>query len=86
MRYLGGGKMETYLADLINNDNVPKWIRYLLVIAAVAFIVFVGVSVGLNSEFLVGKIFGFLFAITFFVIGIYLCVRIYKEKTNVKIL
>lgn len=78
--------MEPFFADLIKDPKVPKPIRYGIVVATCAFIVFVGIICMLNSPFFWGKIFGILLAIVFFFLGIYLCVRISKSngKTKVK--
>lgn len=68
--------MEPFLADLINNNKVPKIIRYLIVILICGFIIFLGVFVGINSELLWGKIFGFVLAIVSLILGIILLRRI----------
>lgn len=71
--------MEPFIADLINNNKVPKPIRYLIVILLVGFITWVGVCVGLHSEMLIGNIFGFLIAGIILISGIYLLIKIYKS-------
>ena len=71
--------MEPFLADLINNPKVPKFIRYGLVTIVCAFIIFLGVSCAVNSPFVCGKIFGVLLAVAFLGIEIYLCTKIAKD-------
>lgn len=68
--------MEPFLADLINNKKVPQIIRYIIVLVAVGFIIFIGIGTGLHSEILAGKILGFAIAIVFLVLGILLVIRI----------
>lgn len=72
--------MEPFIADLLKNPKVPKFIRYGIVIILSIFIIVIGISCFLNSPFLLGKIFGILLAITFFGIGIYLCLKISRSK------
>ncbi len=71
--------MEPFLADLINCSKVPKIVRYLIVVLAVAFIVWVGIICVLNSPMLWGKIFGFALAVVFFIIGIFMLRKIHKS-------
>lgn len=70
--------MEPFIADLINNPQVPKPIRYLIVILLNIFIITIGINCVANSPFLWGRIFGILLSITFSGIGIYLCIKISK--------
>ena len=72
--------MEPFIADLINNSKVPKIIRYLIVTILCLFIIFLGVSCSISSPFIFGKIFGIVLAIIFFIIEIYLCIKIYKSN------
>ena len=50
--------METFIADLINNPKIPKWLRYVIVTLTCGFVVFLGIMLALKSPMLVGKIFG----------------------------
>lgn len=72
--------MEPFIADLIKSPKVPKIIRYLIVIIISIFIIFVGVICAFKSPFIWGKIFGAILAISFLGIGIYLCLKISKNK------
>lgn len=71
--------MESIIADLINNNKVPKPIRYIIVILLVGFIMWVGICVGLHSEMLIGTIFSFLIVGIILLAGIYLLIKIYKS-------
>lgn len=71
--------MEPFLADLINNNKVPKVIRYLIVLISVGFCVWIGIFTGFNSEMLLGNIFGFAFSGVMLMAGLYLFVKIYKS-------
>lgn len=72
--------MEWIFADLINNPKVPKLIRYSIVTAVCAFVIFLGVSCAVNSPMLWGKIFGGLFAIGSLIIGICLYIKIFRSS------
>ena len=48
--------MEPFLADFINNEKIPRIIRYTIVCLLCSFIIFLGVSISINSELLFGKI------------------------------
>ena len=76
--------MEPYLADLINNNKVPKFIRYTIVIVSTILIEYISIYVGITSEILWGKILGFTVAIVYLLVSIILIIRIYKSsnKTN----
>lgn len=71
--------MEPFLADLINNNKIPKIIRYLIVTIPSFFCIWVGINVGLCSEMLLGNIFGFVFAVTMLTACIYIYIKIYKS-------
>lgn len=71
--------MEPFIADLINDPKVPKFIRYSIVTILCLFIIFLGISCAINSPFLWGKMFGIILSIAFLIIGIYLCIKIAKN-------
>ena len=73
--------MEPFLADLINNKNIPKVVRYILVILLCTFIIVLGILISLKSELLFGKIFGIILTFIFLVMEVYLIIKI---KTNKK--
>lgn len=73
--------MEPFLADLINNKNIPKVVRYILVVLLCTFIIVLGVLLSLKSELLFGKIFGIILTFIFLVMEVYLIIKI---KTNKK--
>lgn len=72
--------MEPFIADLINNPKVPKIIRYGMVTLLCLFIIFIGVVCAINSPIILGKIFGILLAILFFIVEIYLYIKISKSN------
>ena len=71
--------MEPFIADLINNNKVPKMIRYIIVIILISFIMYICINVGLHAIYFIGNIFGFLIAILSLIVGIILLIRIYKS-------
>lgn len=73
--------MEPFLADLINNKNIPKIVRYILVVLLCTFIIVLGILLSLKSELLFGKIFGIILTFIFLVMKVYLIIKI---KTNKK--
>ena len=72
--------MEPYIADLINNSKIPKSIRFLIILILCSFIIFLGIILGLKSPFILGNVFGFLLALAFLVILIYLGIKILNNK------
>ena len=71
--------MEPFLADLINNKKVPKFIRFIIIIIMVGFIEYISIDTVISSPYLWGKIFGIILSITFIIIFIILIFRIYKK-------
>ncbi len=71
--------MEPFLADLINNKKVPKFIRFIIIIIMVGFIEYISIDTVISSPYLWGKIFGIILSITFIIIFIILTIRIYKK-------
>ncbi len=74
--------MEPFIADLINNPKVPKWLRYLIVTLICGFVIFVGVTLTLNSPMLVGRIFSGVISLLVFAAMIYLYVKIAKSGSR----
>lgn len=71
--------MEVFIADIINNSKVPKFIRYGMVVGICLFVIFLGFCLAINSFFILGRIFGSVLIIVFLVIGIYLCIKIARN-------
>lgn len=71
--------MEPFIADLINNKKIPKVLRYILVLVSCLFIIFIGISLIINSSLIVGKIFGGTLSTIFIVLLCYLLNKIYKS-------
>lgn len=71
--------MEPFIADLINNPKIPKWLRYIIVTIVCGFVIFLGVMLAIKSPMLIGKIFGVVLSILFFAAAIYLFERITKS-------
>lgn len=59
--------MEPYIADLINNSKIPKSIRFLIILTLCSFVIFLGI--------ILENVFGFLLALAFLVILIYLGIK-----------
>ena len=57
--------------DFINNSNVPKLINYLIVIILCSFIIFISVSLAIESSPMLVKIFGVILVVVFLVALIY---------------
>lgn len=74
--------MEPFIADLINNPKVPEIVRYAIVAILCLFLIFIGIQCAISSPFLWGRIFGALLSIIFFMIGIYLFIKIQKSKSD----
>ena len=64
--------MEPFIADLINNKKMPKVLRYILVLVLCLFIIFIGISLIINSSLIVGQIFGGALSAIFIVLLCYL--------------
>ena len=63
--------LELVFEGLLNSRRVPKIIKYILIILLCGFVIWIGISVGLSSSMLWGKIFGFALAVVFFIICIF---------------
>ena len=72
--------MESFIADLINNPKIPKWLRYIIVSVVCGFVIFLGVMLAVKSPMLIGKIFGGILAALFFTAAIYLFIKIAKKS------
>lgn len=70
--------MEPFIADLINNPKIPKWLRYGMVTLCCGFLIFLGVMLIGKSPLLVGKIFGGVLSVLFLAAAICLYVKIAK--------
>ncbi len=74
--------MEPFIADMINNFQIPKWLRYTISSAVSSFAVFLGVALAIESPILIGRIFGGLLAFLFLAVAIYLFVKIAKSQSK----
>ena len=72
--------MEPFIADLINNPKIPKWLRYVIVTLTCGFVVFLGIMLALQSPMLVGKIFGGALSVLFLSAAVYLLAKIAKSR------
>lgn len=70
--------METFIADLIHNPKIPKWVRYIMVTVVCGFAMLLGVALALKSPLPVGKIFGGVLSVLSFAAAVHLSVRIAK--------
>lgn len=73
--------MEPFIADLINNPKVPKWLRYVIVTLACGFVIFLGIMLALKSLIIVGKIFGVILSALFLAAAVCLFVKIAKTPS-----
>ena len=72
--------MEPYIADFLINKNIPKILRYIVLIVIVAFIEFICISGVISSPFVWGKITCCLIAVVMLIAGIYLAIcRIHRN-------
>ena len=74
--------MEPFLADLINNPKLPKWLRYVIVTVVCGLVIFLGVTLAIKSPVLVGKIFGGVLSVVFLAAAIYLFVKIARSVSR----
>ncbi len=74
--------MEPFIADLINNPKVPKWLRYVIVTLVCGFVIFLGVMLALKSPMLVGKIFGGALSVLFLEAAVFLLAKITKSQSK----
>lgn len=72
--------MEPFIADLINNPKIPKWLRSIIVTVVCGFVIFLGIMLALKSPMLVGKIFGGALSALFLAAAVYLFVKITKSQ------
>ena len=75
----GGMILEPFIADLINNPKIPKWLRDIIVTIVCGFVIFLGVMLAIKSPMLIGKIFGVVLSVLFFAAAIYLFAKITKS-------
>lgn len=72
--------MEVFFADLIRDSKVPRWLRYILVVIACGFVMFLGVMLMWKSPMTVGRVFGGILAVLFLAAAVFLCVQITRSK------
>ena len=72
--------MESFIADLINNPRVPKWLRCVIVVAVCGLVVFLSVMLIIKSPMIVGTIFGGVLTSATIAAIIYLFIKIAKSK------
>ena len=71
--------MEPFIAEFINNKKIPKSIRIFVLVIITIFIEYICIDAGLNSKFLLGKVFAFFVLILFIVLFVLLIKRIIKK-------
>lgn len=72
--------MESFIADLINNPKIAKWLRFVIVTLVCGCVIALGVVLTINSPMLIGKIFGGVLATLFLAAAVYLFVKIAKKS------
>ncbi len=70
--------MEWIFADIINSTKVPKIVKYIIITIIVGFLEFIFIGVAINGVSKIAKPFGITLAIIFFIVYIYLIVKIKK--------
>lgn len=72
--------VEVVFEALLNSRRVPKIVKYLIIIVVCGLIIGLGLMLGLSSDvMLIGRILGFVLAVLFVLLGIYLISKIRKS-------
>ena len=72
--------MEPFIARLIINPNMPKWLRYAIAAVIFGLIIFLGIMLLLKSPMISGKIFGGILSVIFILTAAYLFLKIAKSS------
>lgn len=71
--------VEVVFEALLNSRRVPKIVKYLIIIVVCGLIIGLGLMLGLSNDvMLIGRILGFVLAVLFVILGIYLISKIRK--------
>lgn len=73
--------MEPFIAALIHNPHMPKWLRCAIVALVCGLVILLGVMLALKSPMLVGRLFGGVLAAAFLAAAIWLFVKIAQSKS-----
>ena len=65
---------------LLSSRKTPKFIKYMLVILLIGFLMYLFINTAMTSPYLWGRIFGAVFALFFLLFGFLLIHRIRKNK------
>ncbi len=71
--------MEPYIAEFINNKNISKFLRYILVIGVNSFIEFIFVMIFLKNISLISNIVSIIIILLFMILEIYLLIKVHKS-------
>lgn len=72
--------VEVVFEALLNSRRVPKIVKYLIIIVVCGLIIGLGLMLGLSNDvMLIGRILGFVLAVLFVILGIYLISKIRKS-------
>lgn len=71
--------MEPYIAEFINNKNISKFLKYILVIGLSSFIKFIFVMILLKNISLIGNIVSIIIVLLFMILEIYLLIKVHKN-------
>lgn len=71
--------MEPYIAEFINNKNIPKFLRYILVIGVSSFIEFIFIKILLKNISLISNIVSIIIVLLFMILEIYLLIKVHKS-------
>ena len=67
------------IGGIINNNNIPKPIRYIVVILIVGFITWLAVKIVFWSAAIIGKIIGILLGVCILIAGVSLLAKIFNS-------
>ena len=71
--------METFLADLLLNNRIPKLIRYTILAVIVGAIAFICLYVGLGNDSLIRGIICFIIGVVMIALGIAAALKIHRS-------
>lgn len=72
--------MEFIFVDIINNNKVPRFVKYILITVAIVLLEFGFIEVAINGVTKYAKPFGIIMSIISFIIYIYFIVKIKKDN------
>ncbi len=71
--------VEEVFGSILNNNKIPKPIRYVFVVLIVGFITWIAIKIVLLSTAIIAKIIGILFTLFILMAGLFLLMRIFRS-------